>query len=227
MRALLAVLLLYTGAAQAGEALRPLPYATITDGPHWRVDFDTLPPRAEPGHILNAPLRYPGLWIGERLAGEGVTPDPSGHFDRITGTPQPPLRPQAGAEGHSLAVASHRGFGSNALFPLGPDGGAQRSGRGEGAVTLVFDTPPEALGLKIHADYADPLGNRPAPGRVWLAFLDRTGAETARATLDMTHGVQRFGWLLLAPVRAVRIETDDPGGIALDDIVWPRPAPLG
>lgn len=215
--------------AWAGELLYPVPYKQLLALPHRVAGFETLPPKAEPGHDLGAPLRFAGLWIGERLAGQEVATASvdGGRFDTLTGAPKPPLRIRAGAPKQSMAVAQHRGLGSNALFPVGPDGIAARSGRGEGATALLFDIDELALGLRLHAEYADPLGIRPSPGHVVFTFYDRRGAVLDVLDLTPHPGVMALAWYFLTPVAAVTVETTDPGGIVLDDILMLTDPPLG
>ena len=222
-----AALLWLALAGTAGAEVEAVPYGELAAAPHLRVGFDDLPAVPEPGHRLDAPLRYPGVWIGAALAGQRIVAAQTGtgRFDRLTGVPALPLRTAADVSGQNLAVAQHRGFGSNALFALGPDGFAALSGRGEGTATVLFDTDQIGFGLKIHADYADPLGLRPEPGRVWLRFLDRAGDVVARAEVTLRPGVLTLGWQSRVPFAAVQIETDDPGGIALDDLLIPREVP--
>ncbi|MBN9889423.1 hypothetical protein [Salipiger abyssi] len=220
MRALAVLLALMTPPALA-DGLTEIPYAALLDMPHLRVSFDTLPPAAEPGHVFDAPLRFEGVRIGEDLAGqtlaEAVTAE--GRFDALHGVPLLPFRVEAGAHGCSLAVALHRGFGSNALFPLGPAGAGLREGRGEGAVAILFDRAQWRLGLKLHADYPDPLGTRPPRGTVTLRFWDEAGRMIAEQVLHPGTGVLPLAWQSDQPIRALTITNTDAGGIALDDIL--------
>lgn len=194
-----------------------------------RIAFERLPRRPEPGLNLNAPYRTDGATLGERLAGQRIAAGAEGH-DRVTGTPRPPLAIRAGAAGRSLAVAFHRGFGSNALFPLGRAGFPALGARGEGAVAVLFDADQGAVGLRIHSDYADPLGGRGrVPAAVTIRFYARDGREIGRHTHATTTGIRELGYHRDGPgpgIAAMVIENRDPGGIAIDDIIYSKAALL-
>src|SRR6056297_3416268 len=130
----LAALASLPGAALAEPALLPAPYAQLEQELDARIDFETLPRRAEPGINLDAPMRDGGAWLGERLAGQRVS---GPVHDRLAGTPALPLSVRAGAPGASLSLAYHRGFGSTALFALGPAGFPALKARGEGALAVI------------------------------------------------------------------------------------------
>ncbi|MCR8549863.1 hypothetical protein M4578_18700 [Salipiger sp. P9] len=217
----LALLLLLATPAHA-DGFAALPYAELEATPHRRVSFDILPPATEPGHVFNAPLRFDGLSIGERLAGQtcAETVTAQDRFDALRGVPALPLGALAGARGQNLAVAQHAGFGSNALFPLGPRGATSRGGRGEGAVALLFDEGQWRLGLRLHADYADPLGARAPRGTITLRFWDGAGRLIAEQALRAVSGVVSMAWQSDVPIRALTIVNTDPGGIAVDDILY-------
>lgn len=191
------------------------PYDVVAAQTSGVVDFENFPTIPEPGQAIQGLVHAPGLTLGEGLAGQMIRGEDG--FDVLTG---PPTTPLSVAEGDrpALAVAYHAGFGSNAAFPLGPDGFAERSGRGEGALAFAFDTPVSAVALRIHADYSDPLGSRPAPGPVWLRFYDASGDVMHTETVVPNAGVQSFGFLSSAPIHAVTLTHRDPGGIAIDDI---------
>ncbi|MBV2360433.1 hypothetical protein KUH32_11660 [Thalassococcus sp. CAU 1522] len=203
--------------ARADPALRAIAWDDLIATPHRVIRFDDLPARPEPGHVIDAPLRAPGLWMGEALQGQ-ITRARDG-FDGLSGAPLMPLAVRAGAPGQSLAIALHRGFGSMAVFPLGPAGAQARDGRGEGSAALVFDVPQVVFGLKLHAEYADPLGRAADPGTVTLTFYDAEGVRLARQVLRPGPDVIPLAWTTRHPVAALTIETTDPGGIALDDVV--------
>jgi hypothetical protein len=215
MMRLCAVLLCLPGVAAAD--LLPMSYDDLKAQPHRIETFDTLPSAPEPGHRIDQHWRAPGLTIGERLVGQ--TAQDTDGFDALTGTADHPLRAIPGAPGQTFAIAHHAGFGSNALFPVGPKGADRPEGRGEGSAALVFDTPQTAIGLRLHAEYLDPLGQRPAPGTALLTFHHATG-QTTELTLPLTHGVISLAWRSDTGITALTVQTTDPGGIALDDILY-------
>ena len=214
---------------QGAPPLHPVEYAALSGSGVMRVTFDTLPRRAEPGLSFDAALRLGGLRLGERFAGQDVAAE--GGFDRITGRPAAPLAVRAGAPRANLSVAYHRGFGSNALFALGPAGFPARAARGEGAVAVLYDTGQSAIGLRIHSDYPDPLGQRSAVrGHVRLILYTRAGRvigeHRARLSLGVTDlALRRAGGR--PDIAGVLIVTDDPGGIAIDDILYQIDRMLG
>ncbi|WP_289152024.1 hypothetical protein [uncultured Salipiger sp.] len=220
MRALALLLLLVAAPADA-DGLRAVPYAALEAAPHRRVTFDTLPPAREPGHVLDALLRFDGVSIGKRLSGQELseTATKDGRFEELVGAPSLPLTLLAGPPRHNMAVAAHAGFGSNALFPLGPEGADRRGGRGEGAAVMLFDEGQWRLGLRVYADYADPLGARPPRGALHLCFWDDDGRMIAHEIVTPGTGIMSLGWESNVPIRALSVTNTDPGGIAVDDIL--------
>lgn len=193
------------------------------------ITFDTLPSRAEPGLNFDQNVYFAGAWLGERLVGQTLETDADNH-DRLTGQPDAPLTLLPGAPKRNLTIAFHRGFGSNALFPLGPKGFEDIRGRGEGAVTVVFDQDQAALGLRVHAHYPMPLGATPPEGRLRIAFFARDGREIAALDQQLGAGVADLGWRRAdyrPDIAAITITNDDPGGVALDDIIFQLTPPLG
>lgn len=210
------------GPVWAEAALRPVPYEHLSLELDAVITFETLPRRAEPGINLDAPMREGRVWLGERLRGQTiVTAGPS--HDRLAGVPALPLAVVPGPPGSNLSVAYHRGFGSNAVFPLGPDGYPALSARGEGAVAFLFDQDQRAIGLRIHSDYAAPLGQARPQGSVTLSFYTRQGRLIARHSQRLDSGSNELGFERpnhLPDIAAVTMTNDDPGGIALDDILY-------
>lgn len=188
------------------------------------IDFEAFPPRAEPGWRFDQVQPVAGAWIGEAFAGQTTHAD--GVFDRIIGMPDTPLAVRPGAAGRNLAVAHHRGFGSNAVFALGPVGFDAIEGRGEGALAVLFPVPQRAVALKVHGEYPDPLGARTVPsGSVRLAFYRADGTMAGEASVRLVDGVNRLAFATAsgtAQIIGLVITTDDPGGIALDDIRYSR-----
>lgn len=209
--------------ALAGASeLRKVPYDTLKSVPHRVETFDSLPSVTEPGLNFDYHWRAPGLSIAERLLGQSVEENATEHgrFDHLTGLPGAPPRVVPGAPGQNFTIAHHDGFGSNALFPLGPVGVAGADGRGEGSIAFTFDDPQFAFGLRIHAEYPDPLGERPMPRAAEVAFYDVNARLLTRFVLPLQSGVMSLAWRSGYGVAAVTIENTDPGGIAIDDILY-------
>ncbi|MFP7673572.1 hypothetical protein ACG74X_09470 [Marivita sp. S0852] len=213
--------LILPGLAAANE-LRKVPYDSLRGQPHRIETFDSLPKVTEPGLNFDHHWRAPGLSIAEKLLGQGVEEATTdyGRFDRLIGQPDAPLRVIPGQSGQNLTVAYHSGFGSNALFPLGPVGIAGADGRGEGSLALTFDDPQFAFGLRLHAEYPDPLAQRPMPRAAEVAFYDVNARLITRFVLPLGRGVMSLAWRSGYGVAAVTIENTDPGGIAIDDILY-------
>ena len=212
-------------AAAAQTALVETEYSVLKQDLDAVIDFETLPRRAEPGFRLDAPMREGRAWLSERLAGQSVT---GTVHDRLRGLPEGPVRVAENNLNANLSVAFHRGFGSNALFPLGPAGFPATAGRGEGAVAIVFDHGQRALGLRIHSDYAAPLGGAAPQGTVTITFYARSGARIGQMRHRLDTGVTEFGFRRaggVADIAAITVTNDDPGGIALDDILY-QTAPM-
>ena len=218
----LAALLLATGGALAGPVAQ-VAHGPLADRLPGVMDFEALPLLPEPGAALDGLISVPGLAIGERFAGQSVQGAP---HDALSGAPSAPLALMAGAPRASLSTAYHPGFGSAALFPLGPAGFPDIAARGEGAVALLFPRDVAALALKIHAEYPDPLGTRPPPGRALIRFYARDGALLDTHEIALETGVLALGFRG-APFAGVTITNDDPGGLAIDDIRFPLDALTG
>lgn len=227
---LLAGLCISTGLPARAGGVDTADYTRLAQELQGRIGFERLPRAPEPGIALDAPIRANDAWLGERFAGQsrGTL---HGRFDDVTGPPRAPLAIVAGATGENLSVAHHRGFGSNALFPVGPSGFPALDARGEGAAAVLFDQGQAAIGLRIHSDYPDPLGRRPAPpGQVRLLFYDRAGHLIAARGHPLKPGITELGFRHgegLPDIAGVLILNDDPGGIAIDDILYQITAATG
>ncbi len=227
-------LTIWGGAPGAAQELVPTPYNVLAEELDARITFEQVPRRPEPGWQFDAPIRDGRAWLGERFAGQSVVTihgRQGARFDGVRGQPSAQLGLSAGEPGRNLSVAFHRGLGSNALFALGPDGFDAISGRGEGAVAVLFDDDQYAFGLVIHTAYPDPLGHDAVRrGVVELRFYDRAARllgrylhhpERGRSTLGLVRAEHR------RDIAGVLILNTDPGGIAIDDILYAHPIPLG
>ncbi|MHA6262682.1 hypothetical protein ACXYMO_05735 [Arenibacterium sp. CAU 1754] len=218
-----------TLASAAAAQVQQVDYDTLAQSLGGRISFEDVPSRTEPGLNLDGLYRMDGATVGERLAGQVVGARDTHDDIAIADLGRPP-RALPGAAGRNLSVAYHRGFGSNALFPLGPTGFPDISARGEGAVSVVFDTAQDAIALRIHADYPDPLGVRPRPGAARITFYALDGSVLDSRDLPLGHGITDFGFLANAQgprISALSITNTDPGGIAIDDILFQRRALTG
>jgi hypothetical protein len=227
--------ILVSSAPVSADQIRPHPYAALKQVLDAVEGFESWPKRAEPGYLLQTPHRGDGIRVASHFRGQqlGILTRSSGaRFDTIT-TAQatPPLVLEMGPDGQGLAVAHHNGFGSNAAFPIGPDGFAAISGRGEGALAVLFDHDQRATGFLTHSDYEDPLGTRPSRrGGVEVIFLARDGHVLARIAASLEQGITAFGFETVSGVPEIAgfvILNTDPGGIAIDDILFARAPMVG
>ena len=213
-----AALVLWAGAASA-DGVQRADYATLDATLSGRFNFEMFEPRPEPGFSIDGLLSDDHIRLGEAFAGQRVG---GTLFDQIEGDPTPYPTALPGTPGRNLAIAYHAGFGSVALFPLGPKGHPAIEALGEGSLAIGFRRPVTAFGLRIHADYADPLGSRPAPGELRLRFYGAEGTEIGQHRVPLDHGITELGFT--APgIVGVLITNTDPGGIAVDDIIYPIP----
>lgn len=253
MRIVAALLCLCGGGAGAQVVgdLAAIPFAeakTLTDA---TFDFEEPGAGPEPGRNIDEVIAGDGLRIGERLSFQppGSVDWQGGRFDAPERVPAieeaplsveaDPLRPPpvltaidvvAGAAGRNLSVALHRGIGSAALFPLGPEGFPRLEARGEGAAAVVFAADQPVVGLRLHLDYADPLGGRPVPGPVFIGLYDRFGGLIGSDVIDAEYGVIDWAVRTTNPRRGITgivIQNRDHGGIAIDDILYRLPDILG
>ena len=224
MRLILVLFALST--APLWAEVQPVPYADLQRELSSTITFETLPQRPEPGFNLDHPVRVSGAWLGEHFAGQSIRDLPA-----TMGTPHDalghpfghrPLAIRPGKQGQNLSVAYHRGFGSNAVLPLGPLGFRQISGRGEGALAILFDSDQWAFGFRLHTDYARPLGNATERGEIRVYTFTRQGYPLDQATIYPPEGISEHGFSVTEGplVGGILITNSDPGGVALDDILF-------
>jgi len=203
------------------QGVHVVQYDTLKPELDARITFDSLPKRAEPGLNFNAPMRMGRTLLGQHF--EGQSRQVADGFDRISGAPTAPLTLRPGPPGRNLSVALHRGFESNALFPLGQAGFPALDARGEGALAILFDQGQRAIALRLHSDYPAPLGDTPKPGHVTLQLYTRQGQLVARHKAPLSTGITDIGLRRtggLPDIAGVIVTNDDPGGIAIDDILY-------
>lgn len=212
---------LFSVAPGHAQNVQIVPYDDLKHELEARITFDTLPKRPEPGFNFESPMRLGRAWLGQHF--EGQTMQPRDGFDHLSGRPNAPLVLRAGPGNQNLSVARHQGFESNALFPLGSSGFPALDARGEGALAILFDHAQRAIALRIHSDYAAPLGGAPEPGDATLDLYTRQGALIARIVVPLGTGITDIGLRRvggLPDIAGVTLTNDDPGGIAIDDILY-------
>lgn len=217
MRRLFALFLALPAHAEPGAVVQ-VPYDLLARELSEIIDFEDYPARLSPGLNLDQTLFFEGASIGERFAGQ-ITHVSDG-YDTLVGLPQPPLAVLPGAAGHNLTV-THIFVLSTQLQGLAPPGFPDRDAGGEGAVAILFEQDQRALGFRVAAE---PRPDGPAPqGRMTVAFLDRQGQEIDRLEVLLDWGRQGYGFARTgaqADIAGITIVNRDPGGIAIDDIVF-------
>ena len=196
--------------------------ARVLDG---RVGFGRLPRRDEPGVALDSFYRSPGVSLGEHFAGQNVLAREV--FDSVEAIPvEAPLTLKSGPPRQNLNVAWHRGFGSNAVFPVGPLGFPNADARGEGMLSALFDADQQAVGFRVHTDYPDAFGSKQPPqDNLRVLFFARDGRVIGELALSAPISASAHGFV--APpgppgIAGMTILNTDPGGVALDDFIYQR-----
>ncbi|MDA7427093.1 hypothetical protein PGB28_01380 [Primorskyibacter aestuariivivens] len=214
-------LTLLTAPAHA-DGITLVPYPPLETQLDGHLDFETLPQAAEPGHNLDAGYVGAGVRLGSHFAGQeiGTRTSPGGqrHDALLSAQAHKPLTLLNGPAGQSLSVALHRGFGSMALFPLGPDGFPELAARGEGSAAFLFTQDQSLIGLRIHSGYPDPLGKAARPGAAHVTCLSRDGQPMARIDIPLATGITGIGLAFDTPIVGCTLTNTDPGGIAIDDL---------
>lgn len=220
LRALLAAVVV--AAPLNAQGIEVVDYAAVLADAQTIVTFEILPPRPEPGYALDHGIAFSGGRIGSAFAGQ--TLDDRDGFDRLGGNPSAPVSLLTGPPGQGLSLATHRGFGSLALYPLGPAGFPALEARGEGSAAVLFDEDVCQAGLRVHSDYPDPLGANATPrGAVTLTAYGRGGDALGQISQTLATGVSSLGVQStdgLSTIAGLTIENTDPGGIALDDLAF-------
>lgn len=216
------IIFLLVGVPAHGQSVLQTDYSELSRELNAVADFETLPRRPEPGFNLNALYRSRGLWLGARLDGQET--QSIGAHDRLHGAAIAPLRVRPDANARNLAISYHKGFDSNGLFPLGAAGYPALSARGEGSLAVVFDQDQYGFGFRVHTDYADPLGiKNTIRGKLNLMIYGRNGGVIGSISLVVGLGVNDFGFVRdghRSDIAGFTLTNTDPGGIAIDDIIF-------
>lgn len=232
-RFLLPVALLGLTAPALAEGITEVSFDKLAPTLTAVIDFDGFDAGPEPGREMSRLLVGAGALVGGGLAGQSLeivdlSAIAGGGRHFLPNADQAPAIPLTVSGGHSFVIAAHGGLMSDAAFPSGPDGAGARSGRGEGVLAVIFEYDQDALAFKLHADYEDPLGTRPRPGLAIVTFHNRTGAVIDRHSIRLRHGVMPLAFeTAVTGIAAITISNIDPGGIAIDDIMFRRPSLAG
>lgn len=229
---LIALLLALSAAPAAAQEIVPLPYGDLDTLAPNLVTFDRLPAKRYPGYNFDHGIAFPGGYLGEAFKGQTVEAeriDDGGPHDVLTGAPTAPLSIRQGEPGQVVSLSLHQGFGSMALYPLGPLGQPHPDARGEGAIAVVFHQDACAVGLRIHTEYTNALGlNSGHRGAVTLTLYARDGARLARVPLILPEGISEAALFdPAARIAGMTVENRDPGGIAVDDLRFGCPRLTG
>lgn len=220
MRALLVGLLL--AAPLNAQGIEAADYSAVLADAQAIITFEILPPRPEPGYVLDHGIAFAGGRIGSAFLGQ--TQMAADGFDRLDGRPAGPLSLVTGPQQRGLSLATHRGFGSLAVYPLGSAGFPAIEARGEGSIAVLFDDDICQIGLRVHSDYPDTLGAAPAPrGAVTLTAYGRDGDRLGQIDSGLAPGISAHGVRSAdnrSTIAGLTVENTDPGGIALDDLAF-------
>jgi len=214
MRFLLCLLALPAAAQEVAQ----VPYAPLTRELSEVIDFESFPSQLSPGLNHDTVLEFPGARIGERFAGQSAVTEAG--FDRLQGATGGPLTVLPGDAGRNLSV-THIYFLSNQVQGLAAPGFPAREAGGEGAVAIVFEQDQRALGFRVSAEIRP---ETPTPkGVMTVTFHARDGRVIERRDVPLEWGRNGYGFRRSgnqADIAGVTIENRDPGGIAIDDIVF-------
>lgn len=205
-------------AAACAQDVALVPYSELAQSLSELIDFEDFPSQLSPGINKDVPLIFHGAVLGERFDGQAAAPD--GLYDRLDGRAAPGLVVMAGDTGQNLSV-THIYFQSNQLQGLGPAGYPDRDAGGEGAIAIVFEQDQIALGFKVSAEIRP---DTPTPlGRMFVTFHSRDGAVITRLEVPLDWGRNGYGFARTGAqqdIAGITIENRDPGGIAIDDIIF-------
>ncbi|MEM1386933.1 MAG: hypothetical protein AAF626_04180 [Pseudomonadota bacterium] len=217
MRSLAFLLIILAAPLQAAELVR-VPYSTLAQTLSERIDFEQFPSQLSPGINQDAPLVFEGATLGERFAGQVAAE--AAFFDTLSGAPEPGLVIRPGAPGQNLTI-THIYFQTNQLQGLGPSGYPTRDAGGEGAIAILFEQDQQAFGLKVSAELRP---DTPEPkGTMTITAHRRDGSVIDRIRVPLDWGRNGYGFARPGDeddIAGITIENRDPGGIAIDDIIF-------
>lgn len=215
---LVSAVLAFSGAAVAGGVAI---VACETLNLPVQIDFENFP-RVVNGSRYDDILTFPGASIGERFAGQTLSAWRT--FDILDTNASAPLMLLAGAPGENLSVEAI-GRMQNALNGLGPMGFDRKSGSGEGAVSILFNTDQQAIGISFEFEMV--YAGSPPQGAVRLAFFARDARLIGEVALSSQGRTRACFQTTAAAIAGVSITNTDIEGISIDDIAFSQVLVLG
>lgn len=166
-------------------------------------------------------LAQSGAQYGERFSGQVLST--SGDFDVLTATPSSPLTLLSGEAGLNLLLALIDT--SVLLTGCGPAICPNFNAGGEGAVSILLDSPTDVFGFNVVGTEG---------GTANVAFFGASGALLASFALDnLTDSFFGFRDTSGSTIAGVSVTNNDPGGIGFDNVTFniglgqPIPEPAG
>jgi hypothetical protein len=174
------------------------------------ITFDDQPSGFGPGRPVDGVAVLPGAQFGERFAGQVTHAE--GAFDRLAGTPLPPLAVIATTP-HGLGIV--RLADTNVLSGYGPAGYPSPAATGEGSIAVLFDRDQTALRFDLRGGEG---------GNAFVTFLRRDGSFIDTWVIGPLAEAT-FAFEVLQTNEAIAgfiITNDDPDGIAFDTLSFER-----
>ena len=170
------------------------------------------------GQGVLSTLSLPGATYGERFSGQTVSPDVSGFYDALSGTPTSPLTLLAGAPGFSLAVTpSGTAVPGNFLAGCGPfaPGCPGNLSVGEGAVSVLFGEDMRLFGIEVLAEGGE-------GAELGIQFFSRAGALLGAFTIPTVDANTFLGFRVVDgdSIAGVSLTNTDPGGVGYDSVTF-------
>lgn len=180
-------------------------------------------------HVYDDAMRFEGVSFGEYFVGQTVhayRPGRNGvwaDFDRISGRPDAPLRLGKSARNQNLSLQWVRPLSAYQLHGRGARSVLLNNALGEGAISILFESPQRRFGLRYNAStIVEPAGTMTID-----AYRDdgtRLGVRVVR-TKDQGH----YGFETTCEqdlIQGVTITNSDPGGLGIYDVVYDMPSAL-
>jgi hypothetical protein len=181
-------------------------------------------------HRLNPVLELGSVTAGGTLAGQTVRVKTGRGGEthtvldrRLASLPLRLDRTRGAARG---AVIFDAAFGSLALAGIGPDPAPGRNALGTGILTLLFDEPQCVVGFRTWLDgWQDNIVMRQFPeGNLNVIFWNRDAEVISDKRRFVDAGLISLAYSQSSgggpEIMAVTIQNLDPGGIAIDDLIF-------
>jgi hypothetical protein len=218
--------LIHTDAGAQELAIVEIPYSEIVTLSPTRTDFESY------AHAtFGSSLRIEGATVGPILSGQTLQIKPGrghgSHYVLEDTSPDLPLSLSIGREQKGGAVVFDEAFTSFALAGQGPPQSIPNHARiGTGTLTLLFDEPQCFVGFRTWLDGAqDNIVMRSYPeGNINLLFWNEKGKAVSDRRRFLDHGLIALGYAQQGggppEIKAITIQNLDPGGIAIDDLIF-------